>query len=89
MATTSGNDAWIESWLSAGRFSTYLEAGGGSRKRALDLYEWNAKLSAAFLHDLSHLEVGLRNACDRQLAAAVLPGDKHWTDPDTLITCSR
>ncbi|WP_197277916.1 MULTISPECIES: Abi family protein [Arthrobacter] len=86
MATTTGNDAWIENWLSAGRFSTYLEAAGGSRKRALDLYEWNAKLSAAFLHDLSHLEVGLRNACDRQLAAAVLPGDAHWTDPATLLT---
>lgn len=37
------------------------------------------------LHDLSHLEVGLRNACDRQLAAATLPGDTHWTDPDTLL----
>ncbi|MDQ0093277.1 hypothetical protein [Paeniglutamicibacter psychrophenolicus] len=85
MATTSGNDAWIENWLSVDRFSTYLEAAGGSRKRALDLYEWNAKLSAAFLHDLSHLEVGLRNACDRQLAAAIRPGDTHWTDPNTLL----
>ena len=87
MATAaSSDDAWIEGWLSAGRFSTYLEAAGGSRKRALDLYEWNAKLSSAFLHDLSHLEVGLRNACDRQLAAATLPGDTHWTAPGTLLT---
>ncbi|GAA1870085.1 Abi family protein [Paeniglutamicibacter psychrophenolicus] len=86
MATTPGNDAWIENWLSVDRFSTYLESAGGSRTRALDLYEWNAKLSAAFLHDLSHLEVGLRNACDRQLAAATLPGDLHWTDPATLLT---
>jgi hypothetical protein len=61
-------------------------AAGGSRSRALELYEWNAKLSAAFLHDLSHLEVGLRNACDRQLAAATLPGDTHWTDPATLLS---
>ena len=38
------------------------------------------------MHDLSHLEVGLRNACDRQLAAATLPGDAHWTDPATLLT---
>lgn len=85
MTTTSTDDAWIEGWLSAGRFSTYLVAAGGSRQRALDLYEWNAKLSAAFLHDLSHLEVGLRNACDRQLAAATRPGDAHWTDPATLL----
>ncbi|WP_219844323.1 MULTISPECIES: Abi family protein [unclassified Arthrobacter] len=85
MAKASGNDTWIENWLSMDRFSTYLEVAGGSRTRALDLYDWNAKLSAAFLHDLSHLEVGLRNACDRQLAAATLPGDTHWTDPATLL----
>ena len=86
MATRSSNGPWIEEWLSIGRFSTYLAAAGGSRTRALDLYEWNAELSAAFLHDLSHLEVGLRNACDRQVAAATLPGDTHWTDPATLLT---
>ncbi|TFB50259.1 Abi family protein [Cryobacterium tagatosivorans] len=86
MATTSSDGPWVEEWLSVGRFSTYLAAGGGSRSRAFELYEWNAKLSAAFLHDLSHLEVGLRNACDRQLAAATLPGDAHWTDPATLLT---
>jgi len=78
-------DAWIEDWLSAGRFGTYLKAAGGSRQRALDLYEWNSKLSAAFLRDLSHLEVGLRNAFDRQLSAAVLPKEFHWTDPGTLL----
>ena len=86
MATRSSDGPWIEEWLSIGRFSTYLAAAGGSRTRALDLYEWNAELSAAFLHDLSHLEVGLRNACDRQVAAATLPGDTHWTDPATLLT---
>ncbi len=86
MAITSSEGAWIEEWLSIGRFSTYLAAAGGSRSRALELYEWNAKLSAAFLHDLSHLEVGLRNACDRQLSAATLPGDVGWTDPATLLT---
>ncbi|MFJ4171300.1 hypothetical protein ACIPY3_17485 [Paenarthrobacter sp. NPDC089714] len=83
MTTTS--DAWIEDWLSAGRFATYLQAAGGSRVRALELYEWNARLSAAFLRDISHLEVGLRNACDRQLQAATTGGDTHWTDPATLM----
>ncbi len=85
MAKTVSEDAWIESCLSSGRFSTYVKAAGGSRERALDLYQWNAKLSAAFLHDLSHLEVGLRNACDRQLNEAVLDGDNHWSDPATLM----
>ncbi len=79
-------DAWVEDWVSRARFATYLTAAGGSRRRAIDLYEWNARLSAAFLHDLSHLEVGLRNACDRQLSAAAVGGDRHWTDPSTLLT---
>ena len=86
MATKSSDGQWIEEWLSIGRFSTYLAAAGGCRSRARDLYEWNAKLSAAFLHDLSHRKVCLRTACDRQLAAATEPGDAHWTDPATLLT---
>lgn len=85
MTTAQPPDAWIEDWLSAGRFATYLTVSGGSRERALDLYEWNARLSAAFLRDLSHLEVGLRNACDRELTAAVVGADTHWTDPATLL----
>lgn len=86
MTTPATKDAWIEEWLSAGRFATYLQASGGSRERALALYEWNARLSAAFLRDLSHLEVGFRNACDAQLSAAVVSGDSHWTDDATLNT---
>lgn len=82
---TTNSDAWIEDWLSAGRFATYLQAAGGSRTRALDLYEWNARLSAAFLRDISHLEVGLRNACDRHLQVAVVGSDSHWTDQTTLM----
>ncbi|UAL29846.1 hypothetical protein K8W59_19325 [Nocardioides rotundus] len=45
---------------------------------ALDLYEWNAEISAALLRDLAHLEVGLRNAYDRALSAR-WPGPPHWT----------
>lgn len=85
MTTAQPPDAWIEDWLSAGRFARYLAASGGSRERALHLYEWNARLSAAFLRDLSHLEVGLRNACNRELTAAVVAADTHWTDPATLL----
>jgi hypothetical protein len=43
VATTSSEGPWIEEWLSIGRFSTYLAAAGGSRSRALEPYEWNAK----------------------------------------------
>jgi len=84
VTTLSTPDLWIEQWLSVGRFATFVESTGGSRSRALQLYEWNAQLSAAFLHDLGHLEVGLRNACDHQLDAARLPMEVHWTEPRSV-----
>jgi hypothetical protein len=57
---------------------------GGNRRRALALYEWNANLNAALLHDFAHLEVGLRNFYDKALMGAVQPHDSHWTDSDSL-----
>jgi len=79
------SDPWIEAWLSTGRFGTYLSAAQGSRSLALALYEWNASLGAAFLHDLGHLEVGLRNAYDRTLSAATVGEDLHWTENPTML----
>lgn len=81
MAT--GADDWVQQWVSPERFATYLRKAGGSRERALSLYEWNAQLSAAFLHDLAHLEVGLRNAYDRELTRALVGDDAHWTQDAT------
>ena len=69
---------WVEAWLSVPRFAVYLAATGGDRDWALALYEWNAQLSAALLHDLAHVEVGLRNAYDVVLSAR-WPGPPHWT----------
>lgn len=75
--TPPADGPWVEGWLSPERFGTYLTASGGDRLRALALYEWNARVSAALLHDLAHLEVGLRNSCDRALSHGTgLP----WTD---------
>ena len=85
MNTTERQNDWIDDWLSTPRFATYVGAAGGSRPRALELYEWNARLSAAFLHDLGHLEVGLRNAYDRLLSTAAVQGEGHWTEPQTLL----
>lgn len=70
---------WVERWLSAGRFSTYLTAAGGDRSRALDLYEWSACMSAAIMHDLAHLEVAIRNAYSGALEARQ-GGRPHWTE---------
>ena len=69
---------WVEASLSVPRFAVYLAATGGDRDWALALYEWNAQLSAALLHDLAHVEVGLRNAYDVVLSAR-WPGPPHWT----------
>lgn len=69
---------WVERWLSVPRHAVYLAAAGGDAERALELYDWNAQVSAALLRDLAHLEVALRNAYDRVLAAW-RPGPAHWT----------
>lgn len=72
-----GSPGWIEDWLSAPRFAPYLAA-AGTPHRALELYEWNTAIAAAFHHDLAHLEVGLRNAYDRALRAGLDPDELHW-----------
>jgi len=48
--------------LSEPRFATYLQHCDGDRNRALELYQWNLELSAAFIIPLHLLEVSLRNA---------------------------
>ena len=70
---------WIDDWLTAGRLSTYLRASGGSRRAALELYEWNSTAATALHQDLCHLEIGLRNSYDRALRAH-WPGPGDWTD---------
>lgn len=52
--------------LSADRFGRYLAA-TPSAAAALELYEWNAKLSAAVMHLTGMVEVTVRNAMDDQL----------------------
>ncbi|MBM7331223.1 hypothetical protein JS562_50815 [Agrobacterium sp. S2] len=76
--------AWVADWLTAGRFQKYVNAAGGDARLAIDLYEWNAELASAFLRDLGHLEIGLRNAYDRAL---LLHPDvtTDWLDDDALL----
>jgi len=77
---------WVEVWLSAPRFGVYIAAAAGDRRLALDVYEWNALVSAAFQRDLAHLEVALRNAYNAAIVANTPPGLPHWTtDPSRLF----
>ena len=75
---STGSDSWVTEWLTPGRYNKYLKAAGQDPDRALRLYEWNARVSSALLHDLGHLEVGLRNAYDRQLLAHPLAAGQDW-----------
>ncbi|GEL27139.1 hypothetical protein PSU4_60930 [Pseudonocardia sulfidoxydans NBRC 16205] len=81
MTAASDDDSWLEDWLSPPRFAVYVNAADGDRGRARQLYEWNAAVSAAFHHDLGHLEVALRNAYDRALSQGG-SDRRHWVfDP--------
>lgn len=79
--TTAAPGPWVEQWLSAPRFQTYLTEVSGDRQQALDLYEWNTAMAAAILHDLAHVEVAVRNAYNDALVARQ-PGAVHWTSDE-------
>jgi hypothetical protein len=65
--------------------ATYLTATAGDREAALQLYEWNAQVGAALLHDLGHIEIGLRNAYDTALGRAATRSC-HWLySADTVL----
>lgn len=63
--------------MSPERLATYLDAVHNDHAAALALYRWNSQLAAAFLHDLGHLEVALRNAYDRIICKKY----PEWTKP--------
>ncbi|MEA9984121.1 MULTISPECIES: hypothetical protein [Subtercola] len=66
------------------RLRHYLTECDGDHDAAMQLYEWNTAISAAFWESLSFLEVALRNAVDRQMtiihAKKKRPG--HWIFDD-------
>ncbi|GAA3213263.1 hypothetical protein ACFP63_10255 [Oerskovia jenensis] len=55
-------------WFSEPRLAPYRQEAGDDPDLAMRLYEWNARLGAACFEVMSHLEVILRNAIDRQLS---------------------
>lgn len=65
--------------LSPERMATYVAAAGGDQEKALRLYTWNTAASAAFYGPLQGLEVALRNAMHRELAATY--GVDWYDDP--------
>ncbi|MFT2621655.1 hypothetical protein ACMWQU_24405, partial [Escherichia coli] len=56
------DDAAIRDALSAPRTGTYVAAVGGDTSRAMELYGWNARVSAALMLPAHFAEVVARNA---------------------------
>ena len=56
--------------ISRERFATYLRIATGDRRRALELYTYNAALGSAFHGPLQSLEVTLRNAVHSAMTVA-------------------
>lgn len=61
-AATPSNDAEIRATLSAPRSGTYITATGGDPVKAVELYGWNARVSAAFMLPAHFAEISTRNA---------------------------
>lgn len=57
----------VTAFLSPARLRPYLQAAAGDDEKALELYEWSARMASAAFELIAHLEVGLRNALDAQL----------------------
>lgn len=66
-AATPHDDANIRSALSAPRIGTYVQAARGDTVRAVELYGWNARVSAALMLPAHFAEVTTRNAVDEAL----------------------
>ncbi|TCO23391.1 Abi-like protein [Kribbella steppae] len=70
---------WVQRWLSPARLAKYRTATDCDLQRALQLYEWNAKISAALMRDLGHVEIGLRNAYAEVIEHYWSGTPDHWT----------
>ena len=56
-------------WLSGARYARYLSASGNDDLKAIQLYEWNARLASACLEAIHYVEIATRNALDTALQA--------------------
>lgn len=64
----------LDQWFSVARMSTY-----NRHPSAEQLYVWNTRITKAFLEDIQHVEVLLRNCLDRALSYRY--GDRWYSNP--------
>lgn len=72
----------VESILGAPRFGRYLDHCDGDANRAINLYRWNAEISAALVFPTHFAEVAVRNAVATTLSTVY--GDE-WPHADDLL----
>jgi hypothetical protein len=78
---TPSTYAEIRTALGAPRVARYVAAAGGDPSRGLDLYGWNARVSAALMLPAHFAEVAARNAVDEVLTAVYGP---RWPWSESL-----
>lgn len=61
------NEQQAVDWISQARFAPFHDAMGGEQQKAVELYEWHARLAGACFVTLHHFEVLVRNAIDAEL----------------------
>ncbi|WP_280343164.1 Abi family protein [Nocardia neocaledoniensis] len=77
MAKNHGiSDAQLRAWISVERLTKY----DAVREDSVDLYHWNAELSAAFFELIGHVEVLLRNVIHAKLEPHT-SGGAWYDDP--------
>lgn len=84
---TDAELAAIPAVLSAARFGTYVRAAGGDRTKALRLYAWSARVSAAFGPPLHLAEIAVRNAVAEAVEHAY--GTRDWHESQTFASDLR
>lgn len=79
----------VEHHISRERLSPYLRVVGDDLVAAVELYEWNAAVSASLWQDVGHLEVLVRNAMHDRLTqwSTATYGQPRWyEDPGKVFT---
>jgi hypothetical protein len=81
------NSSQASRWIADSRFAPYLSRANGEHERAVELYIWNARLSAAAFETLHHVEVLLRNAIDARFQPVdhVAAPDATWLEDPTIL----
>jgi hypothetical protein len=75
----------LQTWFSEYRLGPYEAAADGDHVLAVQLYDWNVALSAAFMEVMNHVEVLLRNRIHAVMTAAYPDDPRPWFKQDDIF----